>query len=272
MKKIRDMTKHPYKRSYAEVRNEIRGLIEERYHVQIGKDPECMILIPKANPATEVGGFVLREVVTIDLEVMRPEVILADELTTVVVDAKDRMVRMFCRDFFETFLGKKETYLLFYKYDERTYHYLQAIKEGRGIVDYYVAYEPEEFEPIKSYAAFEVPLIFGPLEVGKTADDIYVAQYYLPVSADDDWDHHCYIHRMYFDHFPSEEDITAAQRVRNVEVHFKQHPHSHMYKCWKCGRKVHWLDIPAESFEERCEKLVQQDCGCWKAKKIWEVC
>ena len=94
-------------------------------------------------------------------------------------------------------------------------------------------------------------------EVIKTKDGQFVVQYTV-VTAIDDYE----VVKLYFDRKPSRHDVRIVEMVLDLQIEFKFGNLEEEFVCWECGRKTHWLDIRADSLEQKIEFLRERYCGC----------
>jgi len=152
---------------------------------------------------------------------------------------------------------EEELYKIFYGYDKRTHKYLKAIEKQIGLLEHKSDYDEEEFEVLRQYSLFANLTGSGYVDVGKLKDGRYVAQFAYRVSIDD-----YTIEKIYFNHLPSKKDVRTAILISDIRTYFKLHPGTYEFRCWECGRKVHWLDIKAKDLEERFDRMQDRYCGC----------
>jgi len=137
--------------------------------------------------------------------------------------------------------------------DKRTEKYLEKLNKTLGLVDYKAGYEEEDVDVEQVYTQF----IGGDIEVGKTNDGKWLAQYSKRTDVDD-----YVVVRMYFSRFPSQKDVETAKLLKEIEHHFMLYGYdAAKFNCWECGKERHWLDIPG-GLREKWPAYLEKYCGC----------
>ncbi len=120
---------------------------------------------------------------------------------------------------------------------QRSYNYIQSVKRNIGLVGIGIDSD-----------------LMGKCDV----DGEETEYYYSKVESDiDDWCETKY----YFNHHPSERDIRTAIKIHELEVNFRIGEYKDEFKCWECGHKTHWLDVPGNFFD-KLDGLEEKYCGC----------
>lgn len=139
--------------------------------------------------------------------------------------------------------------------DTRTDRYLEACKRNIGLVDYKNGWEEEKLINKKEYSLY---LNANPLEIGQNESGQWVAQIGYRTDIDD-----YNIERIYFNKKPSINDVKIARTIDDIEHYFIMNGYDKsVFRCWECGRKVHWLDNENGNVEEKFERLKEEYCGC----------
>lgn len=154
-------------------------------------------------------------------------------------------------------LSKDKLHKKIYGYDERTKEYLDNIEKKIGLLSHEFGHKEEEFKIIKQYDFIMFLTGSGYIDVGKVAENKYVAQFSYRVSIDD----YC-IERIYFNRFPTEQDIKTAITINDIKTYLRLHPDSEIFTCWECGRELHWVDIDENDLIKKFEMLKEKYCGC----------
>ena len=67
--------------------------------------------------------------------------------------------------------------------------------------------------------------------------------------------------RHYFNHNPSDYEVRVAKMIQDAEYNFRMCIWHEEFKCWECGRTVHWTDIRGDIFE-KVNCMEDMYCGC----------
>lgn len=157
-------------------------------------------------------------------------------------------------DFYREYFGwdDDKLYMKAFGYDSRTKKYLDAVKRNIGLIEEKHGWDEEKL--IEPYT-ISIWANTSDIEVGKTADGYWCAQYSMR-TAIDDYD----ITRFYFVKKPRENDILTAQKISDLQTKFFLR-RLITFTCWECGRKVHWLDVEG-NFDKKVDCLEDSYCGC----------
>lgn len=141
-----------------------------------------------------------------------------------------------------------------YQYSSRSRDYIEKIMKEIGLVRYTDAsnYGGGEDGVMSSFQILRIYDIFINLDiyVGKIGD-LWIAQAVNWYIVDD-----YAVIKMYFDHLPSEQEVKTAFDV----MKFEEKP-IEVFKCYECGRRVHWLDTPPETIGEKYYLATDRYCG-----------
>jgi hypothetical protein len=140
----------------------------------------------------------------------------------------------------------------FYGYDHRTAKYFEAVKNNMGFVRESHGYEEEDLRDSYEVKVWDNA---SPVEIGKTKDGLWCAQFSQRTNVDD-YD----ITRFYFRNKPTKTNIVTLNLISQIEMDFMMRTMKLEFNCWECGRHVHWLDVPGDIFEKyECAK--DERCG-----------
>lgn len=73
----------------------------------------------------------------------------------------------------------------------------------------------------------------------------------------DDWCEYKY----YFNHNPSKQDVIKARAIDDFESELRIGRIKEEFKCWECGKKSHFLDIPGDILT-KIDCIRDKYCGC----------
>lgn len=66
---------------------------------------------------------------------------------------------------------------------------------------------------------------------------------------------------IYFNHFPSKQDVAIANFVISARTYFRIGKWREEFTCWECGCKIHWLDINGD-VRTKIDCMEERYCGC----------
>jgi len=141
--------------------------------------------------------------------------------------------------------------------DERTQQKLDEVKHSADLVR--ISHSKDE-PPVDVQFQWEGPINLtgsGKYDVG-LINGTWAVQYSYRCAIDD-YD----LVTLYFDRKPTPGMLRTAQLVEEIETFFNFHGWEKVFfRCWECGRKLHWLDIDLDSIPEQWEAYQESYCGC----------
>lgn len=141
--------------------------------------------------------------------------------------------------------------------DDRTEKYINKCKENIGFVSSDCGWE----EGFNGEPDFKLKIWLNATGSGytdvKKVENEWIAQTCFRIDIDD----YC-IEIFRFNKKPTEKMILTAQLIDEIENTLTHKPLLAVFDCWECGRETHWLDINADSLENKWEGLKENYCGC----------
>lgn len=198
---------------------------------------------------------------------------LKDKLTT--KDAKERIKE--AEELVRQGMGKKytaeELYRLvypdenefckaFYKMSCRMKNFIDRIRENRGLIEMYSMMEerhPKAEEILKGaklIGTWSNPYSPADVEIYKTIDGRYAIEF--AVSYGDTFDIRTWI----FNKKPSKKSFQDLLDIEEVEAKIRFLGYPEEFRCWECGRHVHFVDIEADNLQEKISNWLDRYCGC----------
>lgn len=144
-----------------------------------------------------------------------------------------------------------------YEPDKRTESYLRKVRDNIGLIEIKHGWDGIKFEVLDQYSIWANLTGSGMVDVGKDDKNQWIAEYSLRTDIDD------YVIVDYvFKNKPSRRNIMIAKLLEDIETYFTSKGwDKHEFRCWECGKKQHWLDIPG-SIEEKWSNFKDSYCGC----------
>ena len=148
----------------------------------------------------------------------------------------------------------EETYLMeLHGYDKRTKDYFEKVKKEIGYVR--TVYGHEEWE-LKKRESLNIYWNAVDGVLGLAGDGLWCYQLSYQTTIDD-----YNIEKILFYRKPSVEDIKIARKIEELDIDFYLKKIRPTFRCWECGGKTHWLDVPGD-FNQKYESLHERYCGC----------
>jgi hypothetical protein len=134
----------------------------------------------------------------------------------------------------------------------RTKKYIETCKKNIGLIRMESGWDGIEFT--KDFE-LEVWINAGAVECGKNKAGEWVAQYGIRTDIDD-----YTIFSYFFNKKPDKRMILDIEAIYNLEITFARLGKD-TFKCWECGRALHWLDVKG-TLREKIEAFEENYCGC----------
>ena len=127
---------------------------------------------------------------------------------------------------------------------------MEAILKKKGVL------ESAKLEILETLEGFLNSSEFTVYQYENDGDVRYCAEFGYQTDMDD-----YTIETLIFNKQPSLENIHTIISINDLEFMFKFKRLLPKFKCWECGRVVHWVDLDGD-FEEKRDKLEDKYCGC----------
>ncbi len=160
------------------------------------------------------------------------------------------------------FPDEEEFYKRFYGMSKRMKKWIDTFYKNKGITARFTGWE-ERDENVKDLIkdaelieTFNNPFSPHPVEVYRLKDGTYALEY--PVVYTDTFD----IRTIIFKKRPTKQDFYEILSVEELEAKIKFHGYPEEFNCFECGRRTHFVEICANSIQDKISYWDDKYCGC----------
>lgn len=126
---------------------------------------------------------------------------------------------------------------------------MEAILKKKGVLE-------SNLETVEEFEGFLNSSEFTIYRYENEGDIRYCAEFGYQTDMDD-----YTIETLIFNKQPSLKNIHTIISINDLEFMFKFKRLLPKFKCWECGRVVHWVDLDGD-FERKKDMLEDKYCGC----------
>lgn len=161
------------------------------------------------------------------------------------------------------FPDENEFYKRFYGMSKKMKNWIDTFYKNKGIIARYTGWEERDKEVDEKYMknatiieTFNNPFSPHPVEVYNLGDGKYALEY--AVVYGDTFD----IRTIIFKRKPTKQDFYDIISVEEVEIKIRFHGYAEEFNCWECGKHTHFVEICADSLQDKISYWDDKYCGC----------